>query len=96
MSAIHFLNVEVVSGRLLMHPHTMLRALNGQIEIPIPPAFKVGGRWRFRSDDVDQFIDQISGRAPLEPTPNVPAIEQKPRRGRPRKVVVAVVAGSAA
>lgn len=95
MSEIHFLNVEVVSSRLLMHPHTMLRALNGQIEIQIPPGFKVGGRWRFRSDDVDQFIDQISGRAPLEPTPPspAPAVGKKPSRGRPRKVAAS---GSAA
>ena len=86
MSATNLLTVEEVAGRLILHPHTVLRSLNGQIKIQIPAGFKLGGRWRFRSDDVDQFIDQISGRAPLEPTPNVPAIEQKPRRGRPRKV----------
>lgn len=92
MSATNLLTVEEVAGRLILHPHTVLRALNGQIDIQIPAGFKLGGRWRFRSDDVDQFIDQISGRAPLEPTP--PAVEKKPGRGRPRKV--AAVVGSAA
>ena len=93
MSATNLLTVEEVAGRLILHPHTLLRALNKQIEIPIPAGFKLGGRWRFRSDDVDQFIDQISGRAPLELTPPAPAVEKKPGRGRPRKVAAV---GSAA
>ena len=86
-----------VATRYALHPATVSKHLCGAIEIDLPPAFKVGGQWRFREDDVDAHIDRLSGRAPLEPTGPQPqtAIQTKPirGRGRPRKVASA---GSAA
>lgn len=65
----------------------------------LPPAFKIGGQWRFREDDVDAHIDRLSGRVPLEtisPQPQTDTTTKPIRsRGRPRKVV-AVGAGDAA
>ena len=76
--------------RYKLHPHTVSKHLCGAIQMDLPPAFKVGGQWRFREDDVDAHIDRLSGRAPLEPTAPQPqtATQTKPirSRGRPRKV----------
>lgn len=85
------LTAEQVANTLSIHPHTVLRALAGQIKIPLPPGFKLGGRWRFRQDDVCKFIDDLSGRA----TPSRQAEADKPtksfsRPGRPRKLARAL------
>jgi Helix-turn-helix domain len=81
-----------------LHPHTVSKYLCGAIQMDLPKAFKVGGQWRFREDDVRQHIDKLSGRASLEPTsppPTATATQTTPirSRGRPRKVVAV---GSAA
>jgi len=91
------LTAEQVAARLALHPHTVLRALNGQIKLQIPRGFKLGGRWRFRDDDVEKFLDEMSGRAretgETAPAPAVPAqgtgtvtVKVKRGPGRPRKV----------
>ena len=82
-----------VAARYALHPATVSKHLCGAIEIDLPPAFKIGGQWRFREDDVDAHIDRLSGRVPLEPTPPSPAVGKKPSRGAPRKVAAS---GSAA
>lgn len=91
-----------VAARYALHPHTVSRALCGAIDIDLPPAFKIGGQWRFREDDVDAHIDRLSGRVPLEtsPQPQTPPktdATTKPirSRGRPRKVAAGCVGGSA-
>ena len=92
-----------VAARYALHPATVSKYLCGAIEIDLPPAFKIGGQWRFREDDVDAHIDRLSGRAPLEPTGPQPqpqaATQSKPirKRGAPRKAprkVAALGAGA--
>ena len=82
-----------------LHPHTVSKYLCGAIQMDLPKAFKVGGQWRFREDDVRQHIDKLSGRSSLEPTaPQAqPATQAKPirSRGRPRKVAAAGVGAPA-
>ena len=88
-----------VAARYALHPATVSKHLCGAIQIDLPPAFKIGGQWRFREDDVDAHIDRLSGRSPPEPTSPQPqpATQAKPirSRGRPRKVA-AVGVGAAA
>lgn len=83
------LKVDEVAEQLALHPHTVNRALNGQIKLQLPPAFKLGGRWRFRADDVRDFIDNISGRVTVSPAQaaeqQAAHIEVKRGPGRPRK-----------
>ena len=81
-----------------LHPHTVSKYLCGAIEMDLPKAFKVGGQWRFREDDVRQHIDKLSGRAPLESTSPKPLAETQTKqtkgRGRPRKTPLATLAHS--
>lgn len=76
-----------------LHPHTVSKYLCGAIQMDLPKAFKVGGQWRFREDDVRQHIDKLSGRSSLEPTAQqsqaATQIQPIRSRGRPRKVVAA-------
>lgn len=76
-----------VAARFALHPHTVSRALCGAITIDLPMAFKVGGQWRFREDDVDAHIDKLSGRGPAvngQQQP-LPAAPERRKAGRPRK-----------
>ena len=84
------LTADQVANTLSIHPHTVLRALAGQIKIPLPPGFKLGGRWRFRQDDVCKFIDEISGRTMLPHAVTHKPIAADPRPGRPRKLARAM------
>ncbi|MFA5361784.1 MAG: helix-turn-helix domain-containing protein [Candidatus Omnitrophota bacterium] len=44
-------NAEEIAEYLRLHPYTIRRlAREGKI-----PAFRAGGRWRFRKDDIDQW-----------------------------------------
>lgn len=43
--------VEEVAEALKLHPYT-IRRLSRERKIP---AFKFGGQWRFRKDDIDQW-----------------------------------------
>lgn len=89
-----------VALRYALHPHTVSRYLCGAIEMNLPAAFKVGGQWRFREDDVDAHIDKLSGRvqpnaadevgsAPMLSTPAA-----SKRAGRPRKVAGCTLRGA--
>ena len=83
------LTAEQVANTLSIHPHTVLRALAGQINIPLPPGFKLGGRWRFRQDDVCKFVDELSGRVQLsnkERTDKLEPVTGIQQPGRPRKI----------
>ena len=71
-----------------LHPHTVSKFLCGAIKMDLPKAFKVGGQWRFREDDVKSHIDRLSGRATKTEDKVEPLQPLSPRgRGRPRKVV---------
>lgn len=86
------LTVEQVANTLSLHPHTVLRALANQIKIPLPPSFKLGGRWRFRQDEVCKFIDELSGKTSAlskneQADDTSPILTQGTKlSGRPRKV----------
>ena len=43
--------VEEVAGALRLHPYTV-RRLSRERKIP---AFKFGGQWRFRKDEIDRW-----------------------------------------
>lgn len=58
----------------------------------LPAAFKVGGQWRFREDDVDAHIDRLSGRG--QPDAAVEMFLAAKKAGRPRKAAL-MTAGSA-
>ena len=85
-----------VAARFALHPHTVSRALCGALELDMPPAFKVGGQWRFREDDVDAHIDKLSGRAsagiPSAPQVQTTAATRGP--GRPRKIAPTFLGGA--
>ena len=97
-------NLNVLSIRDLarlwgMHPHTISRGLNGQLKIDLPPAFKIGGQWRFREDDVEEHLNRLSGRVStdqkaFEPDQAISEVRRKP--GRPRKAIALSAMGSAA
>ena len=49
--------VEEVSQYLRIHPYTVRRlAREGKI-----PAFRVGGQWRFRKDEIDKWSKKETG-----------------------------------
>ena len=73
-----------VAERFALHHHTVSRYLCGAIQMNLPPAFKVGGQWRFREDDVDAHIDKLSGRS-IDALP-APVQERTGKAGRPRKL----------
>jgi excisionase family DNA binding protein len=51
--------VEEVAKALKIHPYTVRRLVReGKI-----PAFKVGGQWRFRKDDIDKWFKNLKGKA---------------------------------
>jgi excisionase family DNA binding protein len=48
--------VEEIANYLSLHPYTIRRlARDGKI-----PAFRAGGQWRFRKDDIDQWSKSYS------------------------------------
>jgi len=48
--------VDEVADALKLHPYT-IRRLSREKKIP---AFKFGGQWRFRKDDIDQWSKPYS------------------------------------
>ena len=85
-----------------MHPHTISRALCGQLTIDLPPDFKIGGQWRFREDDVEEHLNRLSGRPTAQTSAGTAAVATdvppnftKRKPGRPRKLAPAFKQGAA-
>lgn len=75
-----------VAGLLDVHYNTVLRLAN---EHQLT-AYKVGGQWRFRQEDVDAYIARC--RVACVPVTVIPS-EPAPRRGRPVKYGCGYVPG---
>lgn len=58
MATDNILDAEEVGKLLRIHPRTVIR-LAGQGEIP---GFKVGGQWRFKRQDIEDYIEEQKSR----------------------------------
>lgn len=97
------LSVRDLAGLWGMHPHTISRGLSGQLRIDLPPAFKIGGEWRFREDDVEEHLNRLSGRSAAQTgaratnaTAGVLTTTTKRKPGRPRKSAITLMRGAGA
>jgi predicted DNA-binding transcriptional regulator AlpA len=62
------INVKVAAERLSVSPHTILK--HRALGLPTPRAFKRGQTLRFRTSDVDYFLDVASGCTPVLHVPH--------------------------
>lgn len=92
LTSTQLLSPRDVAKRLALHPHTVSRGLCGQIEIDLPPAFRLGSRWRFRQDEVEKFIDKLSGKTVPVQLQKM-EVEVKRKAGRPRASALVKAAG---
>jgi excisionase family DNA binding protein len=54
-SVLNTYTVDEVAKALKLNPYTVRRLVReGKI-----PAFKIGGQWRFRKDEIDRFIKNL-------------------------------------
>ena len=54
-SILNTYTVDEVAKALKLNPYTVRRLVReGKI-----PAFKIGGQWRFRKDEIDRFIKNL-------------------------------------
>lgn len=61
-SILNTYTVDEVAKALKLNPYTVRRLVReGKI-----PAFKIGGQWRFRKEEVDRFIKDLEKNNSLE------------------------------